>query len=76
LGLGYPGGPIVSAYADKFQTSAKARIFPFPTKRPGIPQSQAYKKSAKRFTKKGGNNRELRSWVKNPVAAGIFSFSQ
>ena len=41
LGLGYPGGPIVSAYADKFQTSAKARIFPFPTKRPGIPQSHA-----------------------------------
>ncbi len=41
LGLGYPGGPAVSAYADKFKESAKARLFPSPTVRREIPQSQA-----------------------------------
>ena len=43
LGLGYPGGPIVSNLAEKFQKSAKARLFPSPPtlRRRGIPQRQA-----------------------------------
>jgi len=41
LGLGYPGGPMIAAEAAKIKESAKARLFPSPTVRRGIPQSQA-----------------------------------
>ncbi|MDP1845895.1 MAG: tRNA (adenosine(37)-N6)-threonylcarbamoyltransferase complex transferase subunit TsaD [Candidatus Moranbacteria bacterium] len=42
LGLGYPGGPIVSAIADKFRKSFKVRPFPFPTIHREIPQGQTF----------------------------------
>ena len=42
LGLGYPGGPVVSAIADKFQKSSKVRPFPFPTICREIPQGQTF----------------------------------
>jgi len=42
LGLGYPGGPIVSKIADEFQNSIKIRPFPSPTIRRGIPQGRTF----------------------------------
>jgi len=43
LDLGYPGGPIVSAMANKFQKLSKVRPFPFPTIRREIPQRRTFR---------------------------------
>ncbi len=42
LGLGYPGGPIISKIADEFQNLAKARLFPPESRALGFPQSRAF----------------------------------
>ena len=47
LELGYPGGPIVSTMADKFQKLFKVRPFPSPTIRREIPQGRTFRDSSK-----------------------------